>query len=461
MKKVFLTVLAVALVAVTAVQAQKVNKSALVSKIEKSDADIADAKKNAKASTWINRGKALYEAAVEPTKSLFVNMDAAMLKLAVGEPASTESVTLVNVPYEAWVYPWFTAYIKDGKIATWSQTQWVIEDAPAKAIEAYNKAYEMAPKTADKVKEGLKQISDFCSQVGNTGIDTGNYADAADAYALAFEAQSSPAHGNPEPALLYYAGYLRTVDGAANPASYVIGADYLNKALDLGYNDEEGNIYYYLFHCYYGQKDADKANVLKAKDALVAGIKKFPKNERILDGLVQLYTNPEDSVGDPADLVALIDAAIESNPENVDLWFGRGRIFFALKQYDESIASFQKVVELKPELFEGNYYLGVFYTIKADEMNKVMNEKQYSSQTAYDTDLKEVNAVYMDAVPWFEKAYELKKDDVNTLDFLKSICFRLRDEEGMMDKYNKYNTLLKEAKGEESPHNGRDSPPAI
>ena len=449
MKKVFLTVLAVALVAVTAVQAQKVNKSALVSKIEKSDADIADAKKGAKAATWINRGKAFYEAAIEPTKSLFVNMDAAMLKLAVGEPASTESVTLVNVPYEAWVYPWFTAYIKDGKIATWSQTQWVIEDAPAKAIEAYNKAYEMDPKTAEKVKEGLKQISDFCSQVGNTGIDTGNYADAADAYALAFEAQSSPAHGNPEPALLYYAGYLRTLDGAANPASYVIGADYLNKALDLGYNDEEGNIYYYLFHCYYGQKDADKANVLKAKDALVAGIKKFPKNERILDGLVQLYTNPEDSVGDPADLVALIDAAIESNPENVDLWFGRGRIFFALKQYDESIASFQKVVELKPELFEGNYYLGVFYTIKADEMNKVMNEKQYSSQTAYDTDLKEVNAVYMEAVPWFEKAYEMKKDDVNTLDFLKSICFRLRDEEGMMDKYNKYNTLLKEAKGEE------------
>ena len=448
MKKVFLTVLAVMLVAVPAVQAQKVNKSALVSKIEKSDADIADAKKGAKAATWINRGKAFYEAAIEPTKSLFVNMDAAMLKLAVGEPASTESVTLVNVPYEAWVYPWFTAYIKDGKIATWSQTQWVIEDAPAKAIEAYNKAYEMAPKTADKVKEGLKQISDFCSQVGNTGIDTGNYADAADAYALAFEAQSSPAHGNPEPALLYYAGYLRTVDGAANPASYVIGADYLNKALDLGYNDEEGNIYYYLFHCYYGQKDADKANVLKAKDALVAGIKKFPKNERILDGLVQLYTNPEDSVGDPADLVALIDAAIESNPENVDSSAsGRGRIFFALKQYDESIASFQKVVELKPELFEGNYYLGVFYTIKADEMNKVMNEKQYSSQAAYDADLKAANAVYMEAIPWFEKAHELKADDFNTLDMLKQLCFRLRDEPGIQEKYDKYFPLWKAAKG--------------
>ena len=448
MKKVFLTVLAVALVAVTAVQAQKVNKSALVSKIEKSDADIANEKKAAKAATWLARGKAFYEVAVEPTKSIFANMEPTMLKLAVGEPKSTTKETLNGTEYDAWVYPYFTAYVKDNKVVTWKQSKWVLKDAPKKAIEAYNKAYELDPKTAEKVKEGLKQVSDFCSQVGNTGIDTGNYADAADAYALAFEAQSSPAHGNPEPALLYYAGYLRTVDGAANPASFVIGADYLNKALELGYNDEEGNIYYYLFHCYYGQKDADKANVLKAKDALVAGIKKFPKNERILDGLVQLYTNPEDSVGDPADLVALIDAAIESNPENVDLWFGRGRIFFALKQYDESIASFRKVVELKPDLFEGNYYLGVFYTIKADEMNKVMNEKQYSSQAAYDADLKAANAVYMEAIPWFEKAHELKADDFNTLDMLKQLCFRLRDEPGIQEKYDKYFPLWKAAKGE-------------
>ena len=444
MKKTFLTAFAALLVAIPAVQAQKVNKSGLLTKIEKSDADIADAKKNAKASTWINRGKALYEAAVEPTKSLFVNMDAAMLKLAVGEPSATKQVTLLNVPYEAWEYPYFIAYIKDGKVVTWTQTDWVLKEAPAMAIEAYNKAYEIDPKSAAKVKDGLQQISDFCSQVGNTGIDTGEYVAAADAYATAFQAQSSPAYGAAaDPALLYYAGYLRTVDGSAHPSSFGQGAEYLKKAIDLGYTDEEGNIYYYLFHCYYGLKNVSQDNVMLAKDALITGIGKFPKNERILDGLMQLYT-AEEGVGDPADLVTLIDSAIADNPENVDLWFGRGRIFYALKNYDESIASFKKVVELKPDLFEGNYYLGVFYTIKADEMNKVMNEKQYSSQTAYDTDLKEVNAVYMDAVPWFEKAYELKKDDVNTLDFLKSICFRLRDEQAVTDALRYGNKALVE-----------------
>ena len=74
-----------------------------------------------------------------------------------------------------------------------------------------------------------------------------------------------------DPALLYYAGYLRTVDGSAHPSSFGQGAEYLKKAIDLGYTDEEGNIYYYLFHCYYGLKNVSQDNVMLAKDALITG----------------------------------------------------------------------------------------------------------------------------------------------------------------------------------------------
>ena len=74
MKKTILTALAALLVAVPAVKAQKVNKEALLAKIEKSDADIANEKKAAMAATWLARGKAFYVVAVEPTTSIFANM---------------------------------------------------------------------------------------------------------------------------------------------------------------------------------------------------------------------------------------------------------------------------------------------------------------------------------------------------------------------------------------------------
>lgn len=447
MKKMIFTALAALLIAVPAVQAQKVNQAALISKIEKSDAEIADAKKNTKSATWLNRGKALYEAASTPTKSLFENMDVNMLKLAEGDPTSTEEVTLIEKPYTAWIYPYFTIYVADGKIVAWTQTKDVYPGALDKALEAYAKAYELDPKSAEKVKEGLKQISDFCSQVGNVGLTTGEHAIAAAAYRKAFEAQSMPAFGAADAALLYYAGYLKTVEGGKTPAAFVEAAELLNKALELNYTDEAGNIYYYLYHSYYGQKENDPAFVGKAKDVLLTGISKFPKNELILDGLMSLYT-VEKGIGDPADLITMIEEAIKANPENIDLWFGRGRIFHALKNFDESIASFQKVAELRPEMYEGNYYTGILCALKGDDMINEMNQKQYSSQTAYDADLKSVNDVYMAAIPWFEKAIVIKPGDLEVLDFLKSLCFRLRDEPGIMDKYNTYNEQFKKAKGE-------------
>ena len=155
----------------------------------------------------------------------------------------------------------------------------------------------------------------------------------------------------------------------------------------------------------------------------------------------------EEGVGDPADLVAMIDKSLAEQPDNVDLWFGRGRVFYALKNFDESIASFKKVTELKPDLYEGQYYLGVFYTLKGDALNKEFNARPYSSQAAYDADLKAVNEVYMEALPCFEKALALKPNDPDTLEFLKSLCFRLRDEPGMMPKYEQYNAQWKAVTG--------------
>ena len=175
MKRFILMAAAAALLAIPAAEAQKVNKEATLSKLEKSDADIANPKKNAKAATWINRGRVYYDAAAEPTANLFAPMETTLLKLSVGDPTSTEEVTLNGSKAIAWNYPYFIAYERDGKIVAWKQLQEIKEGALDTAIEAYNKAYELDPKQASKIKNGLEQISNYASILGNVSIEAGEY----------------------------------------------------------------------------------------------------------------------------------------------------------------------------------------------------------------------------------------------------------------------------------------------
>mgnify|MGYP002602213746 CR=1 FL=1 len=210
MKRFILMAAAAALLAIPAAEAQKGNKEATLSKLEKSDADIANPKKNAKAATWINRGRVYYDAAAEPTANLFAPMETTLLKLSVGDPTSTEEVTLNGSKAIAWNYPYFIAYERDGKIVAWKQLQEIKEGALDTAIEAYNKAYELDPKQASKIKNGLEQISNYASILGNVSIEAGEYLTGAEAYLAAYKAQQCPAFGEADPALLYYAGYLST-----------------------------------------------------------------------------------------------------------------------------------------------------------------------------------------------------------------------------------------------------------
>jgi hypothetical protein len=60
---------------------------------------------------------------------------------------------------------------------------------------------------------------------------------------------------------------------------------------------------------------------------------------------------------------------------------------------------------------------------------------------------QKVDAVYMNALPYFEKAFELNSEKVDCAQMLKELCFRLRTYDGVMDKYNKYNAAYKKLKG--------------
>ncbi len=459
MKKIIMLVAAAIIFVAPATMAQKINADAIKAKLEKSDEAIANSKKAEKAATWITRGNSYLEALLAPTKDLFTNMDPTMIKLTCGEPRSTGSEVAGGAEYQTMVYNYFTVYSAGGKVAGWKTTKEIDPKAGKIALEAYNKAYELDPKQAEKIRKGLDQLVNYYAQAGDISNILGDHQIGAEAYEDVYNVQCSAVINEGNPMMLYYAGYLYTMGAATNPALYANGAEVLTKAVEADYpaielqntevaDEDKGNIFYYLYHCYYGQKEADAANVQKAKDALVKGVEMFPKNQRIIDALTQLYTI-EEGMGDPSELISLIDNAIASDPNNADLWFARGRVFFALKDYDNCIASFIHVTENAPDVYDGYFYLGLFYIYKGDALNDELNEKTYTDNSEYAADMKAINDVYKAAIPILERAYELKPDDIGAVEYLKSLCFRLRDEEGVMDKYNKYNDIFNTLKAQQ------------
>ena len=446
MKKFLFMAAALLMFAAPAANAQKVNTDKELAKLEKADATLQDAKKNCKAATWNAHGKAYTDAYMLPTKDLLRNIPIHTLMNA-GAPIGQEQGEFAGTPVIVVKYEYVDVYVDQNMIILgWKQLKSVKDGLAETAIESYKKALELDPKLGEKINTNATTLANALSQQGEMLNFNGLTAEAARNFELAYEALSIAPQGTLDAATLYNAAMLYTIDASGKSGEEAVAAfakseAMCNKVLETGYKDETGNIYYYLFHSYYGQREKDRdAYLAKAKEALLTGIKLYPKNTTILDGLMSFYT-AEEGVGDPAELTSMIESSLQADPNNYDLWFGRGRVYNAMKEYDECIRSFQKCVELRPNTFEPVFYTGYFIIEKANAQVEKLNSIQGMDYDAYNAENEKINLVYAEAIPWLEKAHELKPTDVATIEYLNSLTFRLRDMDGMMDKYNKYHEL--------------------
>lgn len=349
MKKVLFLVAAMFALALPAANAQKVATAKELAKLEKADATVLDAKKGLKASSWVARANAYANAYILPTKELGQGIPAQVLQMNVGNPEGSYESTFQGMPSIVFSYEYVDVYLDPatGFIQGWEQKLAIKENLAETAIESMAKAYEMDPKQESKIASIALTLSNALAQQGDALNNMGHTAEAAQSFLTAFQALTVVPSTTPNFDYLYNAGmlmtmYASTLQGDEAVAAFNAGEQLFNTALASGYEDAVGNIYYFLFHCYYGQKEANRdAALANAKEALLAGIKKFPKNNTILDGLMQLYT-AEEGVGDPAELVTMIENSLNEDPTNYDLWFGRGRVFNALKNYDECIKSLDR-----------------------------------------------------------------------------------------------------------------------
>ncbi len=424
-----LVVAALALSSVATAQF-RLDEAGLKKKIASADADVQDSKKGARAATWITRGNAYYNADVAPTAPLRGGMSATEINLVVGKAAETREETIGPDVYQVWVYPHFDLYLSGDQLVFWKQKTVIVSDGLQRAFESYVKAAELDPKQTEKMREEVTRLIDQANQFAYNDFVSRDFGSAVSDFVQAYDFSTAPLINTPDTAALYNAGYISVLS-----QKYDEAIKYLEQAKEMGYGND-GEVFLYLYHAYNGKED-----VAGAERVLKEGMIAFPANDQLLEALIVLYSNTGQ---DPSQIIPLVQEAISRNPDDYALQFSLGLIYNKLEQFDQAVEQYKKAFELNPQDFASAFNIGLTYQLQADAMLPQINAIPYNQTALIEQKTAEFNALYKESIPYFERAYTLNPTDRTTVEILRSIFFRLRDESPeMMQNYEKYNEILK------------------
>lgn len=439
MKQTLLTI-AAALMLCVPIFAQEpvaVNPEALQKKIAKSDEEIANEKKATKASTWMKRGDLMLQVETAYTDQIFEQAPINLVMMKIGNPATQEMVTIGNKQYIKLGYGAYDVYVDaTGQVVQgWNVNTPIYSEAIDKAVEAYLKSYELNPKLEKKVKANFANISNILRKNANSKFFMQDYAGATDYYQRAYEVSIIPEAGLPvDSASIFNAGYLAHFAG-----DYERSIENLKIAESIGYY-ADGSLYNVLYNSYRGAYLDNKEKMAEAKTFLESALLKFPGNSDLISCMTDLYLVLGES---PEPMIDLLKNALAADPSNPQLQVGLGAVYAELKMYDDAIAMFDCAIAGDPTNI--NLYLNKAYTYtrKGDALGKEANDMAWNDENRGGV-LAAAMAAYAASIEPFEKAHELNPSDINTVEFLKSICFQVRNEKPeYMEKYEKYNALFK------------------
>ena len=194
-------------------------------------------------------------------------------------------------------------------------------------------------------------------------------------------------------------------------------------ALERAKNTEyrQNDVYQYL--CYEYEQAKDSVNLEKT---LKEGMEKFPEEKYYMLNLINnyIYSNRSEQA------VEYLNLAIQKEPNNAQLYDVMGRVYeTGLKDNAKAEEYFKKAVEMDPENADILANLGRIYynqgVNKLGEANSITDTQKYQEESA------KAKAFFEKALPYFEKAHQLKPDDRANMTALRGIYYNLN----MGDKF--------------------------
>jgi tetratricopeptide (TPR) repeat protein len=319
---------------------------------------------------------------------------------------------------------WFNTYFAKGRLcqATYDSKDPKIKayyaDPLTEAYTAYLKSMELDPKGNIKKKiitgSIFNNLAISLYNQGSAKFEAKDYPGALSSFQTQIKITESDIYvGAIDTGMYYNAGLA-----AVNSTKYDEAIKYFEKCAEMKYMGITP--YFQMSEAYLSLGDTAKA------ETVLTGLSsKFPNDKNVTLQLIDLYIKS----GKNEEAQKYIKVAKEADPNNYSLFFAAGIIFLNENKYDEAIPELTKSVELKGDVYDTQYGLGAAYINKAADMfkkaNEIMDVKKYSEA------IDEANTVYAKALPYMEKAYELKPDDVYTMRSLQELYYRLK----LTDKY--------------------------
>ncbi len=201
-------------------------------------------------------------------------------------------------------------------------------------------------------------------------------------------------------------------------------------------NVDKANNYYFLAQQYLEKKDT-----AKYVSTLEEGIQKYPKSSSSL--LVQMINYYNIIKKDSKAALAYLDKAIESSPNDENLYFNKGLIYdtdSTVRNVDEAVKAYNKALEINPKHFDSYYGLGaVYYNLAAEKIEEA-NQVDPDDFKKYKAVKSEADKLFKQSLPYLEKAHELNDKDLPTIQSLKLIYYRL----GMLEKSDEMKAKLQQ-----------------
>ncbi len=204
-----------------------------------------------------------------------------------------------------------------------------------------------------------------------------------------------------------------------------IAVEYLKKCVDANFKEPK------LF-IYYNRALQQLGDTTAAEAAIKLGRTRFPGNLSLLLEQAQLYLER----GQARQLISSLREAIArkpDNPANANFNFLIGKSYDDMGIPDTAAIAYKAAIKVNPKFFEAYYNIGAIFINKAAKIQKEANSLPLSKTKEYNALNKEANANLTTAIPWLEKALEIKPDDKPTINGLKEAYARLKMKEKLKE----------------------------